>query len=704
MALTGCGGSPNAKSAASPAAPWSDLLQISATAIPDGTEGSPYGAPLSATGGTKPYRWNLASGTLPSGMELNQASGMISGMPVQAGDFSFSVRVSDARSHTAVRDFGLMIATAGGDGNGSGNDGGSGGGGSNNENDSGFDGPAELPRTYIPTSLADTASPGKIILVNAGGDFQSALDNAGCGDKIELQAGATFSGKFTLPAKTCDGSHWITIRSSAADSALPVQGTRVTPCYAGVASLPGRPVYSCPQPSKTLATISFPNSSGSGPIVLAPGANHYRLLGLEITRQPGTGGITALISTESDSDTADHIVVDRSWLHGTAHDETRRGVALRGTTYFAIIDSYLTDFHCVSTTGTCTDAQDISGGSGDNPGGPYRIVDNFLEAAGENIMFGGSEATTTPADIEIRRNHFFKPLTWLQGDSHFVGGTSGNPFAVKNHFELKNAQRVLLEGNILENNWGGFSQHGYSILLTPKNQNDGGVGICPLCQVTDVTIRYNKVSHTGAGISIATNLDTPAKEPALAGAHYSIHDIIIDDVNSVVYSGNGTLIQTMNTWLVHVLHDVTINHITGFPDPATHMLTVGDEVSNPKMQGFTFTNNIVAAGRYPVWSALGGTTDCSLSDVPAAVLASCFDGYSFVSNLMLATYQAFPPSSWPSGNFFAPDPNTIFVNFNNGDGGDYHLPPSSPYRNAGTDGKDLGADIDAIDAATTNVY
>jgi len=39
------------------------------------------------------------------------------------------------------------------------------------------------------------------------------------------------------------------------------------------------------------------------------------------------------------------------------------------------------------------------------------------------------------------------------------------------------------------------------------------------------------------------------------------------------------------------------------------------------------------------------------------------------------------------------------VNFNGGDGGDYHLQQSSQYVNAGTDGKDPGADIDAVNSA-----
>ena len=75
-------------------------------------------------------------------------------------------------------------------------------------------------------------------------------------------------------------------------------------------------------------------------------------------------------------------------------------------------------------------------------------------------------------------------------------------------------------------------------------------------------------------------------------------------------------------------------------------------------------------------------------------------------NAIIAGIQGnYPLSTWPANNFFPVDPNAVqFVNFNNGNGGDYHLLPSSPYKNAASDGKDLGADIDAILNATANVY
>src|SRR3977135_2399324 len=97
----------------------------------------------------------------------------------------------------------------------------------------GFDGPAELPRIFLRTSMADTPAPGKTHLVKAGDNLQEALDKASCGDTLRLEAGATFTGILRLPQKRCDDLHWIIIRTSAPDGDLPPEGTRVSPCYAG---------------------------------------------------------------------------------------------------------------------------------------------------------------------------------------------------------------------------------------------------------------------------------------------------------------------------------------------------------------------------------------------------------------------------------------------------------------------------------------
>jgi len=567
----------------------------------------------------------------------------------------------------------------------------------------GYDGPAQLPIATVTSSMAQTPAPGAIITVNAGDDLQAALNAAQCGNTIQLQAGATFTGIFKFPARSCDNNHWIIVRTSSPDTALPAEGQRLTPCYAGVASLPGRPQYTCNNPQNVLAKLV--DSGLIGPVIFQTGANHYRLIGLELTRPTGTRGAVTLISV-APGGTAGYIVLDRSWVHGTTQDESRVGFELSGTNNVAVVNSYFNDFHCTAISGTCSEAHAVHGGSGNYQDGTFKIEDNFLEASAQAILFGGAAATTTPTDITIRFNHFFKPWQWMKGNSPFQGGVTGNPFIVRHHLEFKNAIRVLIEDNLLENVWGGFGETGDAILLTPKSQHiKSGGNVCPICQVTDVTLRYMHIIHASGGIVIATALSGNGRNgaPAMAGARFSIHDVVMDDINRQ-YVGGGWLFSVGNAWPTNPLNTITIDHITGFPDSNGGVLLLKNQISNPPMYGFVFTNSLVSAGRYPVWNGGGGATSCAHSDVPLTSLNNCFTSYTFNNNALIAAPAHYPPSAWPTGNLFATNTNSVdFAQYDDSNGGNYQLMPGSPYKNMGSDGLDLGADIAGLNAALAGV-
>lgn len=654
-------------------------LTITSSGLPDGRTGAAYDAAFTATGGTSPYIWSVSAG-LPPGLSLAASTGELAGMPSAVGTYGFTVKVTDAKAQSVQKAFSVNVAASGN-----------------------VDGPAELPRVTVSSTMADTLAPGRVIPVSAGGDLQAALNSAKCGDIVELQAGATFSGTFTLPGKSCDSNHWIIVRSSGFESVLS-EGSRANPCFAGIRSLPGRPAYSCSNPQKAMARLEY-SKTANGPIILGSGANYYRLVGLEITKTDGVRSAPTLISV-TPGGLADHIVIDRSWLHGNTHDETQAGVSLNRINYAAVIDSYFSDFHCISGTGMCTDAHAVAGGLGNHQDGPWKIENNFLEASGEAILFGGGAATVTPADIEIRRNHFFKPWQWMPGSAGFVGSADGHPFIVKNHVELKNAMRVLIEANILENTWGGFTQAGYALLLCPKNQHTRGNGnVCPLCQVLDVTVRYTRIMHSGGGIAMSTAISGSHGNGsyALAGGRFSIHDVVIDDVNRK-YVGPGTLLQISNHWPKNPLNTITINHITAFPAEDSHLISMGDINSAPPMYGFVFTNNIVMTGAYPVWNMGGGDTSCAYGRTPVEKISSCFKTYQFSNNALVAAPAATPPSAWPSGNFFPTTADAVdFTQYKPGGGGNYQLQSKSPFKGAGTDGRDLGADIAGLQAAIAGV-
>jgi hypothetical protein len=566
-----------------------------------------------------------------------------------------------------------------------------------------FDGPAELPRMQVKSSLADTPAPGHTRVVKSGENLQQALESAKCGDTLKLEAGATFQGIFRVPNKPCDDGHWIIVRTSAPDESLPPEGTRMTPCYAGVASLPARPEYPCDKPRNVLAKIAFDVAKqDSGPLILQSGANHYRFMGLEITRVPNDKHMRNLVQPEKEG-TAHHIVFDRIWAHGNPTDETKAGIHLSNTNYMAVVDSYLSDFKCIAMKGSCTDAQAVNGGGGDVAGGPYKIENNFLEASGQSVLFGGAPATTTPADIEIRRNHMFKPLSWKPGEANFVGSPGGDPFISKNNFELKNAQRVLLEGNILENSWGGFSQTGYSILLTPKNQ---APGVCPICKVTDVTLRYNRVIRVAGVLQIANALGGHADEKLISagGGRYSIHDLVAEEIHQQDFKGPGSFAQIGSK--NPPLHDVWITHCTAFPPGV--LITIFNPSEGPKITGMKIENNIFGASTRQIAGTGGGPANCAFPPGklgPVGIVKNCFADDGAFSNNMIVGGKG----QWPAKNIHVRDEAEAGLrNFGKGDfrpcrNGDAGCGKASPAFKAAGNGRDIGADMDAVEKATAGV-
>ena len=370
-------------------------------------------------------------------------------------------------------------------------------------------------------------------------------------------------------------------------------------------------------------------------------------------------------------------------------DETTRGVYLGDSTNVAVIDSYLNDFHCISDSGACTDSQTINGGNSLLPVGSYKIVNNFLEAAAENVMFGGATGSTVPGDIEIRRNHMFKPMTWMPGSPNFIGVK----FISKNLFEIKNGERLLLEGNVLENSWGGFSQVGWSMVITPRGS---------WAADRDITVRYNTFSHVGSGFQICASqftLPTGGKVDSIASERISIHDVTVDDMNASAYNGDGIGFQISSGLVENTpLNNLTINHVTMLTDPHKTLFLVGADSRNPNLPfNIVFTNNIAGAGTDSVWSTGGTYTGaCAKSDQALAIFNQCWTSFTVANNAIVAYPKAQGP--WPTGNFFPVNDGAVgFTDFNGGNGGNYQLLSSSPYVQMDIQGQAaLGADISTL--------
>jgi GT2 family glycosyltransferase len=491
----------------------------------------------------------------------------------------------------------------------------------------------ELPRGRVDIRPVPVA--GRSIAVHAGGDVQAALDAAAPGDEIVLPAGARFKGSFRLPRKP--GTGWITVRSSAADALRP--GTRVRPTDA-----------------TSMAALV---AGGAEPVLrTAPGAHHWRLVGLELAVEDG-GPRPALVALGDDEKDAGslphHLILDRCWIHGDRESGGRRGVAVNAG-HVAIVDSYLSDWK-----GAGVETQAVAGWNGP---GPLAVLNSYLEGSGMGLLLGGADPSIdglVATDVEIRGNHFSRPAAW----NPHAPGFRGRRWSVKNLLELKSARRVLIEGNLFEHNWAD-AQSGFAIVFTVRNQD----GRAPWSVVEDVTFRGNVVRDTAGGVSILGRDDTHPSGPS---RRILIADNLFDGVGGPQRGGGGRLFQVLAGPA-----DVVIDHNTA--------VNTGNVITaaGAPARGFVFTNNIAVHNDHGIIGDGAG--------VGTPTLQTYFPGARVARNALVGGHGPYP------GDTFFPR-SLDAVRFVNRAAGDYALAPDSPYRRKGTDGRDLGAAMENLAAA-----
>lgn len=88
------------------------VLYANCPSMTIGTAGIAFSAQILASGGQAPYSYSLVNGALPEGIVLGSETGLLSGIPVNAGDFPYSIRVTDAYGTTEDIDCTLKIELA----------------------------------------------------------------------------------------------------------------------------------------------------------------------------------------------------------------------------------------------------------------------------------------------------------------------------------------------------------------------------------------------------------------------------------------------------------------------------------------------------------------------------------------------------------------------------------------------------------------
>ena len=479
--------------------------------------------------------------------------------------------------------------------------------------------------------------------VPAGADLQGYINRARPGDVLLLEPGATYVGNFSLPALPEQppniAAQFITIRSAADDSHFPAGG-RVGPEH-----LQWMPIIR--------------SSNGESALSTKPGAHHWRLQWLAF--QANTDGAGNIISLGDGGDAQrdaaavpHHLDLDGLIIRGDPAKGQKRAIALNSTET-TIRNSDIRDIKA--------DGQDSQAICGWNGPGPFVIDNNYLEAAGENVMFGGADPPIrdlVPSDITIRRNYVTKSLDWR-----------GSRWTVKNLLELKNARRVLIESNVFENNWVA-AQTGYALLFKPTNQD----GRAPWVEVTDVTFQFNIVRHSSSAISIN---GTDFQYPSGQLRRLQIRNNLFFDIDAGRWDGEGRFLKVGDGPV-----DIVVDHNTAIQSGSVLQLYGAGKDGRPRViDNFHLTNNLTLHNEYGISGDSAGVGNTAI----AAYLS-----HEDIRRNVLAGGD---PSRYPSDNLF-PSVSELMSQFVDTAQNNYRLRDTSRYRSAATDGSALGANMDEL--------
>jgi hypothetical protein len=458
---------------------------------------------------------------------------------------------------------------------------------------------------YLPVGLClalalflPRSSAAATIFVPAGGSLQAAIDAAKPGDVIELQAGATFDGPFKLRAKAgMSATSRITIRT-AGSVGLPAAGVRITPAAS-------------PFLAKVRATLAGPA------IKTDSGAAYWTVMRLEVL--PNASSATASLVDFGSGGTSQntlatvphHLVLDRVYLHDDPAYAQRRGVALNSG------DAQIVNSHFAKFSNPNNETQAIGGWNGP---GPYLIENNYLEAASENIMFGGEDPhilNLIPTGITIRRNRIVKPTSWMK------------TVHVKNLIELKNAASVVIDANTLEQVWLD-GQQGYALMFSPRNQS----GTAPWSQVRDVVVKNNVIRHVGAGVNITgyDDLHTSGQTQDITITNNLFYDV------TAAWTATTTLAPGRGIYIGAGPKDIAITKNTFVTASSALLIGGGKSPTGVQITGFVFNDNLVHAGKYPIYGNAQGEGTKGLTYYTP--------GFEFQGNVIGKTSTAaYPPGA-----------------------------------------------------------
>ncbi len=235
-----------------------------------------------------------------------------------------------------------------------------------------------------------------------------------------------------------------------------------------------------------------------------------------------------------------------------------------------------------------------------NTPGPITLDDCYMAGAAETVLFGGADAVDTwhiPSDILINNCTLTKDPAWQAAG-----------WQVKNVLEFKAARRAKVTGCDLSYAWSGYSQDGYLLVITPRNQD----GSAPFSNVTDLDIDGNTFHDGAAWCQI---LGSDYSNPSGPLTNVTLRNNVVTHLDPSTWVGNSApasdkiiLVQAQKGSPVGLTFDS--NDMAGVNIGSVLYFTSGD---GTKAQQLNFTNNKCPASTYGIMGA-GTSPDLTLNN------------------------------------------------------------------------------------------
>jgi hypothetical protein len=532
----------------------------------------------------------------------------------------------------------------------------------------GSDGPATLPSEETDVTLLDSSGWRSFSVAATGADFsdiQDAYEAAVlAGEPVRITVEAGHEAGDLMLADRQGSTDWIYIQPEA-----------VGPLPAGerVSYLDAEHMYRL--------RGELAGGSWTEPVGAEPGSGYTRIIGADISIPEADISLqrshVVRIRADENGEGSDpteaeelptHVILDRVYVH-VPTDGTVFAAYLVGLYghHLALIDSYV-----VGGGRGWEACKAVFSGYGE---GPLLIQNNYLASDGINLFFGGDDSAHLgwiPSDITVRGNHIHKPAEWAEAEG----------LSTKNSFEIKSAQRVLVERNILENNWVD-AQSGWMVLLRAESKD----GVCE-----DITFRFNHLTNSPSGWNIIGRDEAVATRST---RRLSLHDNL-----HTRFAGNTDFTSPGHQMRLegkpdYPLIDVWITHNT-FDDLGGQgaMMSLSAQGVG---EGIVVRDNIMPRGAY-------GLKADGLVDGTASLDGSFGEGaWSFETNVLADVNE----DIYPEGGNEYPTLEVLQTQFVDAAADDLTLVENSAYRSGGlhppTDGDMRGADIECLDVLLEGV-